>query len=68
MLEHDKIKFLVIHCSDTGDDENLNTTHIHKMHLKFGWDGIGYLKLFKEMVILKMVDQNIGLVLMSWKK
>ena len=47
MLEHDKIKFLVVHCSDTGDDENLNATHIHKMHLKFGWDGIGYHKIIQ---------------------
>lgn len=36
------IRYLVVHCSDTPDDEPLNARDIHKMHLGFGWDGIGY--------------------------
>ena len=39
------IKLLVIHCSDTDDDKDLNATDIHKMHLSFGWEGIGYHKV-----------------------
>ena len=37
-----KIKFIVVHCSDTPDDQYLNAKDIHNMHLSFGWDGIGY--------------------------
>ena len=35
----------MVHCSDTEDDEKLNARDIHKMHLGFGWDGIGYHKV-----------------------
>ena len=45
MLDPQKIKFLVIHCSDTDDNDNLKAIDIHKMHLSFGWDGIGYHKI-----------------------
>ena len=45
MLISSKIKFLVIHCSDTDNNKDLNALDIHKMHLGFGWDGIGYHKL-----------------------
>ena len=45
MLITPKIKLLVVHCSDTDNNENLNATDIHKMHLNFGWDGIGYHKV-----------------------
>ena len=45
MLEKSKIKFLVVHCSDTPDKSNLSAIDIHKMHLNFGWDGIGYHKI-----------------------
>ena len=45
MLDSQKIKFLVIHCSDTDDNDNLKAIDIHKMHLSFGWDGIGYHKI-----------------------
>lgn len=47
MLVKDSIKFLVIHCSDTNDEENINASDIHKMHLGFGWDGIGYHKIIQ---------------------
>ena len=39
------IKYLVVHCSDTPDDKALTAIDIHKMHLNFGWDGIGYHKV-----------------------
>ena len=42
MLEYEKIKYLVVHCSDTDDIMELSAKDIHKMHLDFGWDGVGY--------------------------
>lgn len=45
MLLSEEIKLLVIHCSDSDDKLNLNARDIHKMHLNFGWDGIGYHKI-----------------------
>ena len=45
MLISSKIELLVIHCSDTDNNKDLNALDIHKMHLGFGWDGIGYHKL-----------------------
>ena len=45
MLLKKNIKFLVVHCSDTEDNLNLKASDIHKMHLSFGWDGIGYHKV-----------------------
>ena len=41
-LHPDAIKMLVVHCSDTPDDEPLRAIDIQQMHLGFGWDGIGY--------------------------
>ena len=41
------IKLLVIHCSDTEDNQNLGAIDLHKMHLEFGWDGVGYHKIIK---------------------
>ena len=43
MLLHKKIKYLIVHCSDTSND--LTAIDIHKMHINFGWDGIGYHKV-----------------------
>ena len=45
MLAVDNIKLLVVHCSDSEDDQNLTAIDLHNMHLKFGWDGIGYHKV-----------------------
>ena len=45
ILKKENIKLLVVHCSDTPDDENLTPFDIHKLHLSFGWDGIGYHKI-----------------------
>lgn len=39
------INALVIHCSDTDDNFPIEAIDIHKMHLNFGWDGIGYHKV-----------------------
>ena len=44
-LINKNIKLLVVHCSDTNDNQNLSAIDLHKMHLKFGWDGIGYHKI-----------------------
>ena len=45
MLTKDNIELLVIHCSDTCDEKDLRGLDIHRMHLDFGWDGIGYHKI-----------------------
>ena len=47
MLESLNVKYLIIHCSDTADDKDLSARDIHKMHLTFGWDGIGYHKIIR---------------------
>ncbi len=41
------IKYLVVHCSDSSDDEAVSVTDIHDMHLGFGWDGIGYHRIIE---------------------
>ena len=43
VLIKEKIKYIVIHCSDT--DPNDTAEDIHKLHLSFKWDGIGYHKI-----------------------
>ena len=40
LLDPQKIRYLVVHCSDT--DADLTAADIHAMHLGFGWHGIGY--------------------------
>ena len=47
MLLNKKISLLVVHCSDTPNNQNLSAIDIHKMHLSFGWNGIGYHKIIK---------------------
>ena len=42
LLDSDDIELLVVHCSDTPDDEALRARDIQAMHLSFGWHGIGY--------------------------
>lgn len=46
-LSKENILYLVVHCSDTSDKDDLNSLDIHKMHLSFNWDGIGYHKIIK---------------------
>lgn len=45
MLKKEEIKLLVVHCSDTPDESDVRAIDIHKMHLGFGWQGIGYHKI-----------------------
>ena len=41
-----QVTYIVIHCSD--DKFKLhNAFDIHKLHLSFGWDGIGYHKVIQ---------------------
>ena len=47
MLLQKKIELLVVHCSDTLNNMDLSAIDIHKMHLGFGWDGIGYHKIIR---------------------
>ena len=42
MLHPADIRYLVVHCSDTPDEDGLTASDIHAMHLGFGWDGAGY--------------------------
>ena len=42
---NENIKFLIVHCSDTPNSQNLTAIDIHQMHLGFGWNGIGYHKV-----------------------
>lgn len=42
MLEPENIEYLVVHCSDTPDNEAISARDIHAMHLGFGWHGVGY--------------------------
>ena len=42
MLTPENIRYLVVHCSDTPDEDGLTASDIHAMHLGFGWDGAGY--------------------------
>ena len=45
MLKPENIKYLIIHCSDTGNNNNIDASIIHEMHINFGWEGIGYHKI-----------------------
>ena len=47
MLDSKKVELLVVHCSDTDNSKNIDASDIHKMHLDFGWNGIGYHKIIK---------------------
>ena len=48
MLIKKKIKYLVVHCSDTSDNEDIGAKEIHQLHISFGWDGIGYHKVIRK--------------------
>ena len=47
MLLDKDIKYLVVHCSDTDNELDFGAKEIHKLHLSFGWDGIGYHAIIK---------------------
>lgn len=42
MLKPGDIRYLVVHCSASPDDECIGAREIHEMHLGFGWHGCGY--------------------------
>ena len=43
LLKKDDIKYIIVHCSDTNNNDK--AIDIHKLHINFGWDGIGYHKI-----------------------
>tara|TARA_X000000950_G_C13596459_1_gene529523 strand:- start:30 stop:446 length:417 start_codon:yes stop_codon:yes gene_type:complete len=45
ILHKKNIEFLIVHCSDTPNDDEFTAREIHLMHLSFNWDGIGYHKV-----------------------
>ena len=47
MLEPDNIHYLVVHCADTPDEDDLSVRDIHAMHLGFGWHGVGYHRVIR---------------------
>ncbi len=47
MLKAENIKYLVVHCADTPDEEDLSCRDIHEMHLGFGWHGVGYHRVIR---------------------
>ncbi len=47
MLNAEDIELLIVHCSATPDTKDIGASEIHKMHLNFGWDGIGYHKVIR---------------------
>ena len=52
---------LIVHCSDTNSNDT--AIDIHKLHLSFGWNGIGYHKIINKNGLIENEDLNIGLVL-----
>ncbi len=54
MLDSENINYLVVHCSDTENNENIGAKEIHQLHLSFGWDGIGYHKIIKRNGLIEM--------------
>ena len=46
LLLKEQIKYIVVHCSDISGHDNAED--IHKLHLSFGWEGIGYHKVIKK--------------------
>ena len=42
-----EIKYLVVHCSDTPNNRDVDAKEIHGWHLQNGWDGIGYHAVIK---------------------
>jgi len=53
MLNANDIKYLVVHCSDTPDNELLTARDIHAMHLGFDWHGIGYHRVINRQGIIE---------------
>ena len=43
LLKKKDVKYIIVHCSDTSNNDT--AVDIHKLHISFGWDGIGYHKI-----------------------
>ena len=43
LLKKNDVKYIIVHCSDTNNNDT--AIDIHKLHISFGWDGIGYHKV-----------------------
>ena len=56
LLKKIDVKYIIIHCSDTSNHDT--AIDIHKLHISFGWDGIGYHKIILRNGKLKMEDLN----------
>lgn len=41
-MNKSKVKYIVVHCSDTPNEREHSASDIHRWHKEFGWDGIGY--------------------------
>ena len=54
MLLASDIKYLVVHCSATPDDEPMGAAEIHDMHLGFGWHGIGYHRVINRQGVVEV--------------
>ncbi len=54
MLVSENINYLVVHCSDTDNNDNIGAKEIHQLHLSFGWDGIGYHKIIQRSGLIEM--------------
>ena len=54
MLSSENINYLVVHCSDTDNDDNIGAKEIHELHLSFGWDGIGYHKIIQRSGLIEV--------------
>ena len=46
LLLKQNVKYIVIHCSDTNEDDT--AIDIHQLHLSFGWEGVGYHKIIQK--------------------
>jgi len=46
-LDPDAIRHLVVHCSDSPDEDDIGASDIHALHLGFGWNGIGYHRVIR---------------------
>ena len=65
MLKAENIRYLVVHCADTPDDQNLGARDIHQMHLAFGCMGWAIIGWFAVMGGSNMAVLITGLVPMS---
>jgi len=43
LIKKNDIRYIIVHCSDTNNNDT--AIDIHKLHISFGWDGIGYHKV-----------------------